>query len=125
MNIPTDFGERVRTQRQLRELNQRELAAMTDGILSQPTLAHLEKGRATPTLHHIMALAWALDIDAAELVDATPLSKCVRVAARYDGVGVDTATQKLLPFLQLRVNLDGLKALTPVRSGQCTAPAQQ
>ena len=32
MNIPTDFGERVRTQRQLRDLNQRDLAAMTDGI---------------------------------------------------------------------------------------------
>lgn len=110
MNIPTDFGERVRTQRQLRDLNQRDLAAMTDGILSQPTLARLETGTATPTLHHIMALAWALGIDAAELVDATPLSQRVRVAARRDGVGVDTAAQQLLPFLQLRVNLDGLNA---------------
>ena len=60
MNIPTDFGERVRTQRQLRDLNQRDLAAMTDGILSQPTLARLETGTATPTLHHIMALALSL-----------------------------------------------------------------
>lgn len=34
MNIPTDFGERVRAQRQLRGLSQRELAAMTDEILS-------------------------------------------------------------------------------------------
>lgn len=110
MNIPTDFGERVRSQRQLRELNQRQLAGMTDGILSQSTLTRLEKGTATPTLHHIMALAWALGIDAAELVDDTPLSQRVRVAARGDGVGVDTATQKLLPFLQLRVNLDGLNA---------------
>ncbi|MDV2432838.1 multiprotein-bridging factor 1 family protein [Corynebacterium tuberculostearicum] len=110
MNIPTDFGERVRKQRQLRELNQRELAAMTDGILSQSTLARLEKGTATPTLHYIMALSWALGIDATELVDDTPLSERVRVAARGDGVGVDTATQQLLPFLQLRVNLDGLNA---------------
>lgn len=108
MNIPTDFGERVRTQRQLRRLTQRKLAAMTDGIVSQSTLTRLEKGTATPTLHHVMALAWALGIDAAELVDATPLSRRVRVAARGDGVGVDTATQTLLPFLQLRVNLDGL-----------------
>lgn len=44
MNIPTDFGERVRMQRQLRGLSQRELAAMTNEILSQPILAHLEKG---------------------------------------------------------------------------------
>lgn len=110
MNIPSDFGERVRKQRELRELNQTDLAAMTDGILSQPTLARLERGTATPTLHHIMTLAWALGIDAAELVDATPLSQRVRVAARGDGVGVDTATQELLPFLQLRVNLDGLNA---------------
>lgn len=110
MNIPTDFGERVRTQRQLRELNQRELTAMTDGILSQSTLTRLEKGTTTPTLHHVMALAWALGIDAAELVDTTPLPQRVRVAARGDGVGVDTATQELLPFLQLRVNLDGLNA---------------
>ena len=110
MNIPTDFGERVRSQRQLRGLNQRQLAAMTDGILSQSTLTRLEKGTATPTLHHVMALAWALGIDAAELVDDTPLSQRVRVAARGDGVSVDTATQELLPFLQLRVNLDGLNA---------------
>jgi len=110
MNIPNDFGERVRTQRQLRDLNQRDLAAMTDGILSKPILACLEAGTATPTLHHIIALAWALGIDAAELMDATPLSQRVRVAARGDGVGVDTATQKLLPFLQLRVNLDGVNA---------------
>lgn len=110
MNIPTDFGERVRTQRKLRGLSQRELAAMTDEILSQPTLARLEKGTSTPTLHHIMALTWALGIDAAEFVDATPLSQRVRVAPRGDGVGVDTATQQLLPFLQLRVNLDGLNA---------------
>lgn len=110
MNIPSDFGERVRKQRELRELNQTDLAAMTDGILSQPTLARLERGTATPTLLHIMALAWALGIDAAELVDATPLSQRVRVAARGDGVGVDTATQVLLPFLQQRVNLNGLNA---------------
>ena len=103
MNIPTDFGERVRTQRQLRDLNQRELAAMTDGILSQPTLARLEKGTATPTLHHIMALAWALGIDAAELMDATPLSQRVRVAARGDGVGVDTAAQQLLPLSLIHI----------------------
>lgn len=109
MNIPTDFGERVRTQRQLRGLSQRELAATTDGVLSQSTLTHLEKGTATPSLHHVMALAWALGVDAAELVDATPLSRRVRVAARGD-VGVDTAAQELLPFLQLRVNLDGLNA---------------
>ena len=69
-----------------------------------------DSGTATQTLHHIMALAWALGIDATELVDATPLSQRVRVAARGDGVGVDTATQNLLPFLQLRVNLDGLNA---------------
>lgn len=106
MNIPTDFGERVRTQRQLRGLSQRKLAAMTDGILSQPTLARLEKGAATPTLHHIMALAWALGIDAAELVDATPLSKRVRVAARGHQPKVEDATRALLPYLQLRVNLD-------------------
>ncbi|MHC2546952.1 helix-turn-helix domain-containing protein [Corynebacterium hesseae] len=110
MNIPTDFGERVRTQRQLRGLSQTELAAMTDEVLSQPILAHLEKDTATPSLHHVMALAWALGIDAAELVDATQLSQRVRITARCDGVGVDTATQKLLSFLQLRVNLDGLNA---------------
>ncbi|MGV0329946.1 helix-turn-helix domain-containing protein [Corynebacterium guaraldiae] len=110
MNIPSNFGERVRTQRQLRGLNQRELATMTDGILSQPTLTRLEKGTTMPTFHHVMALAWALGIDAAELVDATQLSQRVRVTARCDGVGVDTATQKLLSFLQLRVNLDGLNA---------------
>lgn len=110
MNIPADFGERVRTQRKLRGLNQRELAAMTDGILSQPTLTRLEKGTAAPTLHHIMALAWALGIDAAELMDDTPLSQRARVAARGGAVSVDTATQELLPFLQLRVNLDGLNA---------------
>lgn len=108
MNIPTDFGERVRTQRQLRGFNQGQLATMTDGIVFQSTLTRLERGTATPTLHHVMALAWALGIDAAELVDATPLSQRVRVAARGDGVGVDAATQKLLLFLQLRVNLDGL-----------------
>ncbi|WP_225746635.1 helix-turn-helix domain-containing protein [Corynebacterium sp. Marseille-P4611] len=110
MNIPTDFGERVRTQRQLRGLNQQELAAMTDGILSQSTLARLEKSDSRPTLHHIMALAWALGIDATELVDDTPLSQRVRVAARGDGVGVDAATQELLPYLQLRVNLNDLNA---------------
>lgn len=110
MNIPTDFGERVRTQRQLRGLSQRELAAMTDKILSQPTLARLEKGTATPTLHHIMALAWALGIDAAELVDATPLSQRVRVAARGHQAKAEEATQTLLPYLQLRVNLDSAHA---------------
>ncbi|WP_308606323.1 helix-turn-helix transcriptional regulator [uncultured Corynebacterium sp.] len=110
MNIPTDFGERVRAQRQLRGLSQRELAAMTEGILSQPTLARLEKGTATPTLHHIMALAWALGIDAAELVDATPLSKRVRVAARGHETKVEDGTQALLPYLQLRVNLDSTNA---------------
>lgn len=110
MNIPTDFGERVRTQRQLRGLSQRELAAMTEGILSQPTLARLEKGTATPTLHHIMALSWALGIDAAELVDATPLSKRVRVAARGHQTKVEGATRALLPYLQLRVNLDNAHA---------------
>lgn len=110
MNIPTDFGERVRAQRQLRGLNQRELAAITDDILSQPTLARLEKGTATPTLHHIMALAWALGVDAAELVDATPLSKRVRVAARGHETKVEDATQALLPYLQLRVNLDNAHA---------------
>ena len=110
MNIPTDFGERVRTQRQLRGLSQRELAAMTDELLSQPTLTRLEKGTATPTLHHIMALAWALGIDAAELVDATPLSKRVRVAARGHETKVEDGTQALLPYLQLRVNLDNAHA---------------
>lgn len=110
MNIPIDFGERVRTQRQLRSLSQRELAAMTDEILSQPTLARLEKGTATPTLHHIMALAWALGIDAAELVDATPLSKRVHVAARGHETKVEDARQALLPYLQLRVNLDNAHA---------------
>ena len=110
MNIPTDFGERVRTQRQLRDLSQRELAAMTDELLSQPTLARLEKGTATPTLHHIMTLAWALGIDAAELVDAAPLSKRVRVAARGHQTKVEDATRALLPYLQLRVNLDSAHA---------------
>lgn len=110
MNIPSDLGERVRTQRKLRGLNQRQLAAMTDGILSQPTLTRLEKGTATPTLHHIMALAWALGIDAAELVDDTPLSQRVRVAARGHQAKAEDATQTLLPFLQLRVNLDGFNA---------------
>ncbi len=110
MNIPTDFGERVRAQRQLRDLSQRDLAAMTDEILSQPTLARLEKGTATPTLHHIMALAWALGVDAAELADATPLSKRVRVAARGHETKVEDATQALLPYLQLRVNLDNAHA---------------
>lgn len=110
MNIPTDFGERVRAQRQLRDLSQRDLAAMTDEILSQPTLARLEKGTATPTLHHIMALAWALGVDAAELVDATPLSKRVRVAARGHETKVEDATQALLPYLQLRVNLHNAHA---------------
>lgn len=43
MNIPTDFSGRVRAQRQLRGISQRELA-MTDEFLSQPILAHLEKG---------------------------------------------------------------------------------
>lgn len=110
MNIPADFGERVRAQRQLRGLSQRELAAMTDELLSQPTLARLEKGTATPTLHHIMALAWALGVDAAELVDATPLSKRVRVAARGHETKVEDARQALLPYLQLRVNLDNAHA---------------
>ena len=44
MTIPTDFGGRVRAQRQLRGLSQRELATMTD---ENPVTSHpgpLRKG---------------------------------------------------------------------------------
>lgn len=109
MHITTQFGDRVRSQRQLRNLSQRDLVARTEGIISQATIQRLEAGTATPSLEHVLALAWAFGVSVEELVEEQPLSQRFQLAARgEDGIDVAEAAQKLLPFLQLRNTLDSL-----------------
>lgn len=109
MHITSEFGDRVRSQRQLRNLSQRDLAARTEGVISQATIQRLEAGTATPSLEYVLALAWALGVPAEELTEEQPLSQRFQLAARgEDGTDVLEAAQKLLPFLQLRNTLDSL-----------------
>lgn len=109
MHITPQFGDRVRSQRQLRSLSQRDLAARTEGVISQATIQRLEASTSTPSLEQVLALAWAFGVPVEELVEEHPLSQRFQLAARGEnGIDVKEAAQKLLPFLQLRNTLDSL-----------------
>lgn len=112
MQVPADFGTRVRKARESRGWTQREAAAHSDGLLSQPTIQRLESGTKTPSIDQVLALSYALGIAAEELVEDHPLSSRVQVAARGENLApevINAAKLALLPYLQLRVRLQELE----------------
>ena len=66
----TEFGKRVRQRRQERGLTQEQLAARAG--LHWTFVGQVERGRRNITLHNIVKLAAALDVDAGELVTGLP-----------------------------------------------------
>lgn len=65
-----EFGQRVRQHRQDRGLTQEQLAARAG--LHWTFVGQVERGRRNLTLHNIMKLATALEVDAGELVTRLP-----------------------------------------------------
>ncbi|MFL6162718.1 MAG: helix-turn-helix domain-containing protein [Jatrophihabitantaceae bacterium] len=67
-----EFGRRVRQERQERGLSQEQLAARAS--LHWTFVGQVERGRRNLTLHNIVKLAAALDVDAGELVSGLPVA---------------------------------------------------
>jgi len=65
-NAAAEFGQRVRRCRQKRGLTQEQLAARAG--LHWTFVGQVERGRRNITLHNILKLATALDVDAGSLV---------------------------------------------------------
>jgi transcriptional regulator with XRE-family HTH domain len=65
-----EFGKRVRHYRQERGLTQEGLASLSG--LHWTFVGQVERGRRNLTLHNIIKLATALEVDAGELVSALP-----------------------------------------------------
>ncbi|MCS5734172.1 helix-turn-helix domain-containing protein [Herbiconiux daphne] len=61
------LGARIRDERQRLALNQMDLAELAD--LHFTNLGKIERGQANPTLHTIVRIAAALNLNPAELVD--------------------------------------------------------
>jgi transcriptional regulator with XRE-family HTH domain len=61
-----EFGQRVRHHRQQQQLSQEELAARAG--LHWTFVGQVERGRRNLTLHNILKLASALEVDPGELV---------------------------------------------------------
>jgi len=66
-----EFGKRVRHRRQECGLTQEQLAARAG--LHWTFVGQVERGRRNLTLHNILKLAAALEIDAGDLVSRLPL----------------------------------------------------
>ena len=61
-----EFGRRVRCRRKALRLSQEQLGERSG--LHRTYIGHVERGEVNPTLHNVLLVAQALDIDAAELV---------------------------------------------------------
>lgn len=62
-----NFGQRIRQQRRAQKLSQEQLGAMTS--MGRPTVAAIEAGRQAVALHQAVALAKALGVQLAELLE--------------------------------------------------------
>lgn len=60
-----NLGERLRYLRELRNLTQKQLAALAD--ISQATIAHIEKSTKDPSVETLRKLAEAMDVHVATL----------------------------------------------------------
>jgi transcriptional regulator with XRE-family HTH domain len=60
---------RCKRQRILLELAQHQVAALTKGVVSQPTLSNIEKGRINPNDKELAALASVLNCPANRLMN--------------------------------------------------------
>lgn len=65
-----EFGRRVRTRRNELGLSQEALAH--EAGLHWTFIGQVERGRRNLTLHNILKLAWALDVDPSQLVAELP-----------------------------------------------------
>lgn len=107
MTVPHDFGVRLKDLRVARGLNQRELAAALDGVVSQSGIVRLENGQKTPTTSELLALSWALGVGLDEFTDNVPLGKRRTWATRPGfPASVSSALDRLTAQLQLRNTLD-------------------
>ncbi|MCW5185426.1 helix-turn-helix domain-containing protein [Burkholderia cenocepacia] len=105
--LPMDFGSRLKTLRENRNMNQRALADALDGVISQSGISRMENGDKQPTTSDLLALSWALGVSLDELTDPVPLSERKTWAARSEGrVDVSQALDRLTAQLQLRNTLD-------------------
>jgi len=66
-----EFGKRVRQRRQERGLSQEGLADLAG--LHWTFVGQVERGRRNLTLHNIIKLAAALEVDPGELISALPI----------------------------------------------------
>lgn len=61
-----EFGRRVRAGRKALRLSQEQLGERAG--LHRTYIGHVERGEVNPTLHNVLLLAEALELDASELV---------------------------------------------------------
>lgn len=107
MVVPDDFGARLKSMRLARGMNQRQLAAALDGVVSQSGIARMENGQKVPTTSELLAMSWALGVGIDEFTDEVPLSKRRTWAARSEfTTDVSAALEQLTIQLQLRNTLD-------------------
>jgi len=110
MNIPADFGRRVKALREARDMNQRALAKATNDALSQSGIVRIEKGDKRPSPSELLALSWALGVSLDELTDEQPLGERKIWAARSKHrVDVTDALDRLTAQLQLRNTLQEVR----------------
>ena len=78
----TSLGERIKSLRLERDLQQRQLAEkaeMTPSMVSQ-----IESGRLTPSLHTLGKIAAALGVPIASLFDGQPAASRIQVSRKKD-----------------------------------------
>ena len=82
----TLFGPVLREFRLKRKLSQGELARRI-GLRNAGNIALLEKGRSTPSLEKVFWLAWAVGVNASEMIEAMELMPAPRPATMVMAIG--------------------------------------
>lgn len=98
----TKVGSRIRQLRTRTGVSQRDLAAQTEGVVTQSTLSRIEAGKREALTHELVALAWALGCPTDFLLEDEPLEDRVLVATRcLDGADLEAARRDMLELLRM------------------------
>lgn len=92
-----DLGERLRYLREIRNMTQKQLAALAD--ISQATIAHIEKSTKDPSVETLRKISEALDIHVATLFSTNDVYvfDLKRLRRKYN------SADKLTPHLYMAV----------------------
>src|SRR5947199_9217958 len=89
----TSLGERIKSLRLERDLQQRQLAEKAD--LTPSMVSQIESGRLTPSLHTLGRIAAALGVPIAALFDGQPSGSIVVSRKKdYPAISVDGSSER-------------------------------